>query len=100
MLQPEPVRGDLGDLDPKVFRRGKYLNVRVRESCLARQRIGKAKNSTPRHFGSPLEAKIDGHTKAGKGNQLVRTKCIGLRSAAQIPSRRRSKSSLLAGDCS
>lgn len=52
-LQPEPAHGDLGHLDPKIFRRGKYFNVRIREGCLARQRIGKAKNSTPRHFRSP-----------------------------------------------
>jgi hypothetical protein len=52
-LQPEPAHGDLGHLDPKIFRRGKYFNVRIRKGCLARQRIGKAKNSTPRHFRSP-----------------------------------------------
>ena len=57
-LQPEPAHGDLGHLDPKIFRRGKYFNVRIREGCLARQRIGKAKNSTPRHFRSPKKTKL------------------------------------------
>jgi hypothetical protein len=56
-LQPEPAHADLGHLDPKVFRRGKDFNVRIREGCLARQRIGKAKNSTPRHFRSSQKNK-------------------------------------------
>jgi hypothetical protein len=57
-LQPEPAHGDLGHLDPKIFRRGKYFSIGIREGCLARHRIGKAKNSTPRHFRSPQKGKL------------------------------------------
>lgn len=72
-LQPKPAHGDLGHLDPKIFRRGKYFNIRIREGCLARQRIGKAKNSTPRHFRSPQK---QNYNLAGNKRDWSDNKCV------------------------
>src|SRR5215472_1823261 len=72
-MHQKPVYADLCNLGMKTsFRRGKQLDISSLKNRLASRRIGKATNSTPRHFCSPKKTK----TTIWSDNEFGRTKSV------------------------